>query len=35
MDYKQLIIEMINRIEDERIIKSLFYIIQKLLGRGI
>lgn len=35
MDYKQLIIELVKRIEDENLLKSLFYIIQKIFGRGI
>lgn len=35
MDYKQMTIELIQRIEDEKLLKSIFYIIQKLFGRGI
>lgn len=35
MDYKEILIELIKRIDDEKILESLFYIIQKLFGRGI
>ncbi len=35
MNYKELIINIINRINDEKLLESLFYIIQKLFGRGI
>lgn len=35
MDYKQLIIELIQKTEDEKLLESLFYIVQKLFGRGI
>ena len=34
MDYKSLIIELVNRIEDDELLKSLFYIIQKIHKRG-
>lgn len=35
MNYKELIISVIDRINDEKLLESLFYIIQKLLGRGV
>ncbi len=35
MDYKKLIIELVDRIEDKKLLESIFYIIQKLFGRGI
>lgn len=34
MDYKQLIIELVRRIDDENVLKSLFYILQKIHKRG-
>lgn len=35
MDYKEILIELIKRIEDEKVIESLFFIVQKIFGRGI
>lgn len=35
MDYKEMIKYLIDEIEDNKMIESLFYIIQKIIGRGI
>jgi hypothetical protein len=35
MDYKSMIVELVDRIEDKKLLESIFYIIQKLFGRGI
>ena len=35
MDYKEIIIELISRIDDEKMLECLFYIIQKIFGKGI
>lgn len=35
MDYKEIIIELVGRINDEKTLESLFYIIQKMFGKGI
>lgn len=35
MDYKELLIYLINDIDDNKIIEALFYIVQKMIGRGI
>lgn len=35
MVYKEMIMEIINRIEDEKLLESIFYIISKIWGRGI
>lgn len=32
---KELIIEMINRMDDNKMIESILYIVQKVFGRGI
>ncbi len=32
---KELIIEIINRMDDNKMIESILYIIQKIFGRGI
>lgn len=34
MDYKEMLISTINRIEDNKLLESLFYIVQKILGKG-
>ena len=33
-DYKKLIIELLKPLEDNKLLESLFYVIQKLVGRG-
>ncbi|SDP02669.1 hypothetical protein SAMN04515624_105161 [Eubacterium maltosivorans] len=35
MDYKEFIIGLIKKINDEKLLESLFYVIQKLIGRGV
>lgn len=35
MDYKELIISLIQKIDDNKLLESIFYIIQKIIGRGI
>lgn len=35
MDYKELIVNLVQKIEDEKLLESIFYIIQKIIGRGI
>ena len=35
MDYRELLITLIDRIDDDQIIESLFYIVQKIIGRGL
>lgn len=32
--YKELIIAMINEIEDDKIIYSIYYLLQKIIGKG-
>ena len=34
MDYKELLIATISRIEDKKLLESLFYIVQKIIGKG-
>lgn len=33
-DYKKLINELLKPIEDNKLLEALFYVIQKLVGRG-
>lgn len=33
MNYKEMIICLIEMIDDEKLLKSLFYIMQKIIGR--
>jgi|GEM_PF-5849164 hypothetical protein len=33
-DYKEIIIELIKNMTDNETLRSLFYIIQKIVGRG-
>lgn len=33
VDYKELTIELLKNIQDERIVKSLFYITEKIVSR--
>lgn len=33
-DYKKLINELLKQIEDNKLLEALFYVIQKLVGRG-
>ena len=33
-DYKKLIDELLKPIEDNKLLEALFYVIQKLVGRG-
>ncbi len=33
-DYKEIIIELVKNMTDTETLKSLFYIIQKIVGRG-
>lgn len=35
MDYKEMLVYLINEIEDSSVIEALFYIVQKIIGRGI
>ena len=35
MDYKEMIRYLVDEIEDNKVLESLFYIIQKIIGRGI
>ena len=35
VNYKELTMEMLKNIQDERIVKSLFYIAEKLVSREI
>lgn len=35
MDYKDLIFEMIKQINDDKLLKSIYYILQKVIGKGI
>lgn len=35
MDYKEMLVYLINELDDSRLIESLFYIVQKIIGRGI
>ena len=35
MDYKEMLIYLINELDDNRLMESLFYIVQKIIGRGI
>lgn len=32
--YKELIIAMINEIEDDKIIYSIYYLLQKIISKG-
>lgn len=34
MDYKEMLIATINRIDDNKLLESLFYIVQKIIGKG-
>lgn len=34
MDYKEMLVTIINRIEDQKLLESLFYIVQKIIGKG-
>lgn len=34
MDYKEMLVTIINRIEDHKLLESLFYIVQKIIGKG-
>lgn len=35
MDYKSFIIEIVKRIDDETVLKSLFVIVEKVWGKAI